>query len=100
MDPPSLEVELGDLMQDAGIDIALLPEGLRGQGNKGMYVVDNPADVVGDPSRGIRGMRGTLKDDDLQVRSLPAGLRGRAHPRGIAADNHQSLFTHTDSTSL
>ena len=74
MDPPPLEVDLGDLMVDAGIDVALLPEGLRGQGNKGLYVVDNPADVVGNPSRGVRGMRAALKDDDLQLRSLPAGL--------------------------
>jgi hypothetical protein len=96
MDPSPLQVELGDLVEDAGIDIALLPEGLRGQGNEGMYIVDNPADVVGDPSRRIRGMRAALKDDDLQVRSLPAGLRGSGHPRCITADYHQSLFFHTD----
>jgi hypothetical protein len=100
MDPSPLEVDFGDLMVDAGINIPLLPEDFRGQGNEGMYIVDNPADVVGNPSRGIRGMRAALKDDNLQVRSQAAGLRGRTHPRCITADNHQSLFSHADSTSL
>jgi hypothetical protein len=100
MDPSPLEVDFGDLMVDAGINIPLLPEDFRGQGNEGMYIVDNPADVVGNPSRGIRGMRGAFKDDDLQVRSQTAGLRSRAHPCGVPADNHQSLSSHMDSPSL
>jgi hypothetical protein len=74
MNPPPFQVDLGDLMEDAGIDIPLIPEDLRGQGNERMYIVDNPADVVGDPSRGIRGMRAAFKYNDFQVRSLSAGL--------------------------
>jgi hypothetical protein len=92
METALFQVELRDFMKDTGIDIPLFPKDLGGQSNEGIRIVDHPGDVVGDPSGSVRGMRAALKNDDLQVRSLAAGLRGCAHPRCVAADDHKSLF--------
>jgi len=39
-------------------------------------------------------MRASLEDDDCQIGPAPPCLGGGAHPRGIAANDYQSFFTH------
>jgi len=75
-------------MKGAGINVLVRPESLRGADDKRLRIVDNPADVVGDPSSGVGGVRAPLEGQYLQLRPPSPGLRGGAHPRRVAADDH------------
>lgn len=81
-------------MQCPRIDSIFLPELFRGTDNELFFLVDNPADVVGNPSRGKGRVGASLENDDLQFG--PAALRlGRgAHPRGISADDNEFFLGH------
>jgi hypothetical protein len=49
-DPPLLEVDLLDFVEGARVDILLVAKGFGGAGDQRLNVVDNPADVIGNPS--------------------------------------------------
>ena len=91
-------IDLLHLVQNSRVDSIPLPELFRGADNELFFLVDNPADVIGNPSGGKRGMWAPLEDDDPQLGTATPRLGGGAHPRGIAADDDQSLFGH-DSCS-
>jgi hypothetical protein len=83
-------------MKDAGIDVLPLAKGVRVAGYEGLSVVDNPADVVGDPSSGVGGVGTALKGHDNQARSPPPCLGCRAHPAGVTTYYNEPLFGHDD----
>jgi hypothetical protein len=86
-------------VQNFHVDSIPLPELFRRADNELLFSVDNPADVVRDPSGGKRGVKAPLENDYVQFGTASFCLGGRAHPRGISADNNQSFFGH-DSSSL
>jgi hypothetical protein len=81
-------------VQDSDIDPILLPEFFRRANNERFFLVDNPADIVGDPSGGKGTVRASLEDDDFQLGPAALCLRGSAHPCCIAADDNQPFFGH------
>ena len=87
-------IDLLHLMQNSYIDTILLPELFRGAYNELFFLVDNPADVIGNPSGGKGGVGAPLEDDDVQLGPAAPCLRSGAHPRGIAADDDQFFFDH------
>jgi hypothetical protein len=91
---PPRRIDFFDFMADADIDPLFLPECFRSPDNERIFIVDNPADIVGNPSGGIRYVRAPLENDDLKVRTATFGLGGGAHPRRIAADNNQPFRGH------
>jgi hypothetical protein len=75
-------------MESTNIDALFLPEYLRSASYKSLDIVDNPADVIREPSSRVGSVRTALKADNLHVRPLATGLRGRAHSRCVAADDN------------
>jgi hypothetical protein len=75
-------------VERSSVNVLLLPKSLRCAGDQRLNVVDNTADVVGDPSGRIRRVRASLKGNDLQFRPPPTGLRGGTHPRCITANDN------------
>jgi hypothetical protein len=63
--PLLIEVDLLDLVVDASVDVLLLPKLLRRAGNERLCVVDNTADVVGNPSGPVGSVGPALEGDDL-----------------------------------
>ena len=86
-------------MADADIDPLPLPKLFRRADNQCFFFVDNPADIIGDPSGGIGGVRASLENDDIQVGSTAFGLGCGAHPRGIAADDDKPFLGHGFASS-
>src|SRR5262245_61017091 len=86
-------------MQNARIDVLLLTKRLRCTSDQLSRVVDNLADIVRDPSGGVRGVRAALEGNDFKLGSSPTGLRCRTHPRRIATDNHESFCSHKEFPS-
>ena len=82
------------LVQDSHVDPILVPEFFRCADNEGFFLVDNPADIVRDPSGGKGGVRASLEDDYFQLGQSTLCLRGRAHPGCIAADDNQLYLGH------
>src|SRR5512133_4182861 len=85
-------------MQNSHVDAMPLPEFFWSADNQRLFLVDNPADIVGDPSRGKGGVGAALENDNLQFRIAAFGLRGGAHPCCIAADDNQSGCAHLTSS--
>jgi hypothetical protein len=85
--PPLCQVYFHHLVESSSVNVLLLPESLRCAGDQCLRVVDNTADVVGDPSGSIRGVRSPLEGNDLQLRPPPTGLRGCTHSRRITAND-------------
>ena len=81
-------------MQDFCLDAILFPEFFWGANNEFFFRIDDPADIIGDPSGGKRGVGTPLKDDDVQLGPKPLCLGGGAHPRSIPTDNNQSFVGH------
>jgi hypothetical protein len=52
-------------VQNFCLDAILFPEFFRGADNELFFGIDNPADIVGYPSGGKRGVGTPLKDDDV-----------------------------------
>ena len=52
------------------------------------------AHVVRDAAGRVRGVRPALEGHDLEVGIAPARRARRAHPRGVTADDRQSLLAH------
>jgi len=82
------------------VDAIPLPELFRGPDNQFFFRVDNPADVIRDPSGGKRGMGTPFEDDDVQLGTMPFCLGGGTHSRGITADDNKSFFGHGLSSWL
>jgi hypothetical protein len=78
----------------------LITKLFRGADNKFFFLVDNPADVIGNPSGGKRGVWASLENDDIQLGAAALCLRGGAHSRSITADDYQSFFDHDDSSPI
>ena len=80
-------IDFLDFMADTDVDPLPLPKLFRRADNQCTFFVDNPADIIGDTSGGIGGVRASLENDDVQVGSTAFGLGCGAHPRGITADD-------------
>jgi len=87
-------------VENSRVDSIPLPELFRGTDNEFFFRVDNPADVVGNPSGGKRGVWAPLEDDDIQLGPATLCLGGSAHPRSIAADDNQFFFGHGFSSLM
>jgi hypothetical protein len=74
VDPAIPEVDFRDLMKGSGVNVPLFPEFFRCDGDEGLEVVDDTADVVRDASGRVRGVRASLEDNDFQILSVAAGL--------------------------
>jgi hypothetical protein len=59
-------IDLLHLMQDPHIDSIPLPELFRCTDNERLFLVDDPADIVGDSSGGKGGVRAPLEDNNIQ----------------------------------
>jgi hypothetical protein len=81
-------------MHDSHVDSIQLPEFFRRTDNERFFLVDNPADIVGYPSGGKRGVRTSLENDDIQLGTATLCLGRSTHPRRIAADYNQLFFGH------
>jgi hypothetical protein len=73
-DPATPDIDLRDFVEDPGVDVPLLAEFLRCDGDEGFHVVDDTADVVGDTSGRIGDVGTLFEDDDFKVLSASAGL--------------------------
>ena len=93
-------IDLLHLVQDSRVDSVPLPELFRGADNKLFFRVDNPADVIGNPSGGKGGVRAPLKYDDVQLGPAALCLGRCAHPRCIAADDDKPFFAHGLSSGV
>lgn len=94
MHPAPGRIDGFDLVQNARVDAIPLPELFRSANNEFCFFVDNTADVIGDPSSRVGGVRTPFKNDNIQLRPVAFGLGGSAHSRGIAADHNQSFPGH------
>jgi hypothetical protein len=92
--PLLTEIDFRNLLKNPGVDPLLFPESFRGSDHQAPYVIDNPADVVGNRSGGVRRMRALFKGKDFERRFLTAGLRSSAHSCCVAADYDESFFGH------
>jgi hypothetical protein len=81
-------------MANSYVDPITLAELLRRTDDQYLLLVDNPADIVGDPSGGEGGVRAPLENDDFQLGVVAFGLGSGAHPGGIPPDNDESFFFH------
>ena len=100
MHPSPRRIDLHHLVENSHVDSIFIPERFRGADNQFLFSVDNPADVVGNPSGGKGGVGALLEDDDIQLGPATLCLGGGAHPCGIAADDDQSFFCHGYSSSM
>jgi len=50
VDPAILDVDFRDLVKGPGVNVPLFPEFFRCDGNEGLQVVDDTADIVWDAS--------------------------------------------------
>ena len=91
-------IDLFHFVQNFNFDSIPFPELFRGADNEFFFLVDNPADIVGNSSGGKRGVRAPFVDDDVQLGTAPLCLGGGAHPRCIAADNYQFFSCHDYSS--
>ena len=94
MHPPPGDVDGLYLVEGTCVDIVLITKSLRRTSDQRLDVVDNPADVVGDPSGGVGGVGTAFEGDDFKLGPSPTRLRRRAHARRIAADHDKSLSSH------
>jgi hypothetical protein len=87
------------LVANSHVDAVPFPEFFRSTNNELFFLVDDPADEIGDPSGGEGSVRTPFEDDDLQFWTAAPCLGGGAHPRCISTDNHQSFLAHDFSPS-
>jgi hypothetical protein len=80
------------LVENASVNVVSLSECLRSAGDQPLDIVDDTADIVGDPSSRIGRVRALLQDDNVQIRPYAARLRCSGHSRCVAANDHQALF--------
>ena len=72
--PSRRRINLLDFMKNSDVNPVPLPKLLRGADYERFFLVDNPADIVGDPSGGKRGMGAALEGDNLQLGIAAFGL--------------------------
>jgi hypothetical protein len=94
---PLLEIDGGDAVMNPSVNVLLFSKDLRRADDQWIQCIDNPADVIGEPSGGIGSVRALFKGNDFPVRFLPADLGRRAHSSGIAANDNQSFTGHKTS---
>jgi hypothetical protein len=99
-DTAVLQIDLGDFMQDTGIDAVFIPKFFRRDGNELPDIVDNLADIIGNASGRVGCMGPFLEGYDVQVRLQPFCLGRRAHSGGIPADDNKSFSRHISFTSI
>jgi len=97
MDPAILDIDFRDLVKGPGVNVPLFPELFRCDGDEGLQVVDDTADVVWNASGRVGGVWTALENDDFQILSTSAGLRGRAHSSRISSDDDKPLLIHVFS---
>jgi hypothetical protein len=61
-------------MKNSDVNPVPLPKLFRRTDNERFFPVDNPADIVGNPSGGKGGMRAALKNDNFQLGTAAFGL--------------------------
>jgi hypothetical protein len=91
------EIQPQHLVAGLYLYVVFLSKNLGCPGNKPLFFVDDPADVIGYASGGVGSVGTGFKYDDLQILSAPPGLRSGAHSRCISSDNNQSLCSHLSS---
>jgi hypothetical protein len=72
----------------------MLAELFRSTDNEFFFRVDNPADEIGYPSGGKRGVRASLEDDNLHLGATTFCLRCGTHSGCIASDYDQFFSGH------
>jgi hypothetical protein len=85
-------VQLCYLVQNPSIDVVFFFEGFRCSHNQRIYIIDDPADVVGNASDRIRGVRTALKSYYLKLWLSSSRLGGPRHPRCISANDDKPFF--------
>lgn len=71
---PRSRIKLLDFMENPNVNPVPLPKCFRSADDERFFLVDNPADIVGDPSGGIGGMGAALEDNNLQLGTTAFGL--------------------------
>jgi hypothetical protein len=99
-DTAVLQIDLGDFMQDTGIDAVFIPKFFRRDRYELPDIVDNLADIIGNASGRVGCMGSFLEGYDVQVRLQPFCLGRRAHSGGIPADDNKSFLCHISFTSI
>jgi hypothetical protein len=96
--PAVPQIDVGDLVEDPGVDAVIVPEFFRCDRDEFADVVDNLADIVRNASGRVRGVGSFFKGDDIQVRPEPFCLGRRTHARRIPADDDESFLCHISCT--
>jgi len=78
-------------VEHAGVDVVSLSKDLWLAGDQTLYIVDDTADKVGNPSSGIGRMRAPLHDKALEIGPEPPSLRSSGHSCRVTADYDQAL---------
>lgn len=97
------QINLGDFMEDTGINTIFVSKFLRCDGHQFPDIVDNLADVVRNTSGRVGCVGSLLEHKDVQLRLNPLCLGGRAHSCRISTDDHKPFllqFSCTSSTTL
>jgi hypothetical protein len=81
-------IDLFNFMENSDVNSIPVPELFRSADDEYIFTVDNPADIVGNPSGGKRGMWAPFKDNNFQIGAPAFSLRCGAHPCCIATDNY------------
>jgi hypothetical protein len=84
-------------VQNPHVDAIPLPKLFRGADYEFFFLVDDPADEIGDPSGGKGGMWTPFENDDVQFGTASPCLGGGAHSRGISTDDDQFGIGHAYS---
>jgi hypothetical protein len=74
VNPAILDVNFSDLVKGPGVYVPFFSEFFGCDGNQGINVVDNTANVVGDASGRVRGVWTALENDDCKILSAAASL--------------------------
>jgi hypothetical protein len=99
-DTAVFKIDLGDFMQDTGIDAVFVSKFFRCDGNELPDIVDNLADIVGNASGRVGCMGPSLEGYDVHVGLQPFCLGRRAHSGGIPTDDNKSFPRHISFTSI
>lgn len=94
-----LYIDFGDFLKNSGINPLFLPKRLRGADHENSDIIDNPADVIRDPSGRVRGVRALFESEDLEFGFLTTSLRSCAHSCRISANDNEPFFSHNEAPS-
>jgi hypothetical protein len=74
VNPAILDVNFSDLVKGPGVYVPFFSEFFGCDGNQGINIVDNTANVVRDASGRVRGVWTALENDDCKILSAAASL--------------------------